>query len=120
MSRHKLLVLTVASCAFMAGCSTVQPPVAELAAAKAAVERAELPAARHAPDELLAAQRKLTAAQSALRSEDYERARRLADEAAMDARLAMAMSEASQARLSLEHVKEGIATLKQELLRKER
>ncbi len=120
MCRNKLRVLAVAFFALMAGCSTTPPPVAELAAAKAAVERAEQPAARHAPDELLAAQRKLTAAQSALRSEDFERARRLADEAAIDARLATAISESSQAKMSLDQVKEGIATLKQELQRNER
>lgn len=120
MRRNQIRVWTIAMGAFVAGCSTTPAPVAEIAAAKAAVERAEQPAARHAPDELLSAQRKLTAAQSALRSEDYDRARRLADEAAMDARLAMAISESSQARLSLEQVKEGITTLKQELQRKDR
>jgi hypothetical protein len=120
MTMEKLRILVVAACAALVGCSTTPPPMAELAVAKAAVERAEQPAARHAPDELLGAQRKLAAAQTALRSEDYERARRLADEAEIDARLALAISESSQARQSLEQVKQGIATLKQELLRKPR
>lgn len=117
---NKLRMLAVATCTALAGCSTTPPPLAELAVAKAAVERAEQPAARHAPDELLGAQRKLLAAQTALRSEDFERARRLADEAEIDARLALAISESSQARQSLEQVKEGVATLKQELMRNQR
>jgi type IV pilus biogenesis protein CpaD/CtpE len=120
MTSNKLRILVVAASAVLAGCSTTPPPIAEMAAAKAAVERAEQPAARHAPDELLAAQRKLTAAQAALRSEDFERARRLAEEAEMDARLALAIAESTQARQSLEQVREGIATLKQELQRRQR
>lgn len=114
----KLRILAVATWAALAGCSTTSPPLAEMAVAKAAVERAEQPAARHAPDELLGAQRKLAAAQTALRNENFEQARRLADEAEVDARLALAISESSQARQSLEQVKEGITVLRQEMLRK--
>ena len=116
----KLRILAVASWAALAGCSTTSPPTAEMAVAKAAVERAEQPAARHAPDELLGAQRKLAAAQTALRNEDFERARRLADEAEIDARLALAIAESSQARQSLQQVEEGIAVLRQEMLGKQR
>jgi hypothetical protein len=44
----------------------------------------------------------------------------LAEEAEIDARLALAIAESSQARQSLEQVKQGIETLKQELLRKQK
>lgn len=115
-----ILILTVAASAALAGCSSTPPPVGEVAAARSAVERAVQPAARHAPDQLLTAQRKLAAAQEALRSKDFERARRLAEESEVDARLALAMAESAQARQSLAQVKDGIATLKQELLRREK
>lgn len=113
-------ICIIALSAAFAGCSTTPPPVAELAAAKASIARAEQPAARHAPDALLGAQRKLAAAQTAFRGEDFDRARRLAEEAEIDARLALAIAESSQARQSLEQVKQGIETLKQELLRRQK
>ena len=72
-------------------CATEPPPGAALASARAAVEQAG--AARHAPAELSAARTKLTRAQDAAARGDNLQARRLAEEAEVDARLAWAMSE---------------------------
>jgi hypothetical protein len=114
--RKTLCILTAATAA-LGACASTPPPTEELALARAAVEQAQQPAARHAPDQLLSAQRKLAAAEAAARDEKYDEARRLAEEAEADARLAWAIAESSQARQSLKQVQESIATLKQELSR---
>lgn len=81
----------------LAACATEPAPTAELAAARAAVEQAG-PAADYAPKELAAAQRKLTAAEGALARGENIQARRLAQEAEVDARLAWALSENERSR----------------------
>lgn len=110
-------VLAVLASAALGACANTPAPREELALARAAVNQAEQPAARHAPDQLLSAQRKLALAEEAMRKDDHDRARRLAEEAEVDARLALAASESSQARDSLRQVQESIAALKQELVR---
>jgi len=81
------LVLLAALAA--AGCATEPPAAAELASARAAIEQA----GTGAPAELQAAKTKLNRAQDAAARGDNVRARRLAQEAEVDARLAWAMSE---------------------------
>ena len=83
--------------AVLAACATEPAPTAELAAARAAVQQAS-PAAEYAPKELAAAQTKLGLAESALARGDNLRARRLAQEAEVDARLAWALSENERSR----------------------
>ena len=78
--------------AVLAACATEPAPTAELAAARAAVDQAA-PASEYAPRELAAAQTKLRAAQDALARGDNLQARRLAQEAEVDARLAWALAE---------------------------
>ena len=81
----------------LAACATEPAPTAELAAARAAVEQAS-PDADYAPKELAAAQRKLSAAEDALARGENAHARRLAQEAEVDARLASALSENERSR----------------------
>lgn len=83
--------------AVLAACATEPLPTAELAAARAAVAQAA-PAAEYAPKELAAAQTKLGLAQSALARGDNLQARRLAQQAEVDARLAWALSENERSR----------------------
>lgn len=77
----------------LAGCATEPPPTAEVASARAAVGQAGDAVAQYAPRELAAAQTKLKLAEDAMGHGDNLRARRLAEEAEVDARLAWAMSE---------------------------
>jgi hypothetical protein len=81
----------------LAACATEPAPSAELASARAAVQQAA-PAAEYAPKELAAAQTKLSAAQDALARGDNVRARRLAQQAEVDARLAWALAENERSR----------------------
>ena len=81
----------------LAACATEAPPSAELASARAALAQAG-PVAEYAPKELAAAQTKLSAAQHALARGDNVQARRLAQQAEVDARLAWALSENERSR----------------------
>ena len=84
--------------ALLAACASEPPPTAELAAVRAAVEHAAPLVAQYAPNELAAAQAKLKRAEGALARGDHVRARRLAEEAEVDARLAWALSENERSR----------------------
>jgi Domain of unknown function (DUF4398) len=82
----------------LAACSSVPAPVAEMSAAQTAVTSAEeADAAQHAPTDLDRARDKLIRAQAAMQEEDNTEARRLAEEALVDARLAEAKARAETA-----------------------
>lgn len=102
----------------VAACASTPPPTGEIAAARATVVHVEPAAARYAPQQLRTAQSKLQQAQTAMANEDHERARRLAQQAEVDARLAWSVAESEQARDALAEVQRSIETLKQELHRR--
>ena len=83
--------------AVLAACATEPAPTAELASARAALEQAA-PVSQHAPKELAAAQAKLKLAQDALARGDNVQARRLAQQAEVDARFVWALSENERSR----------------------
>ena len=82
----------------LAGCATASPPEADLAAARAALLQAEPVAHRYASAELGLAQAKLARAEQAMAREDWRTARRLAEEAEVDARYAWALAQNERAR----------------------
>ena len=82
----------------LAACASVPPPATDLASARAAVEQAGPLATRYAPAELAAAQKKLRRAEEALARDDRVQARRLAEEAEVDARFAWAVAENERSR----------------------
>jgi hypothetical protein len=77
----------------LTACANPPPPTLQLAAARAAIEHAGPLAAHYAPAELAAAEVKLERAEQALARGDSTQARRLSEEAEVDARLASAMAE---------------------------
>ena len=88
-----ILLLALAGCA-----TTSSPPDADLAAARAALLQAEPVAHRFAPAELRVAQDKLARAEQAMGREDWPQARRLAEQAEVDARYAWALAENERSR----------------------
>jgi hypothetical protein len=94
MPRIRLALLTLA----LAACASTPPPATELASARAAIEQAAPVASRYAPAELAAAQKKLERAAQALARDDRLQARRLAEEAEVDARFAWAVAENERSR----------------------
>jgi hypothetical protein len=104
--------LTLAGCA-----SGGQPPTAELAVTQSTISEAERGGAvQYAPVELNRARQKLESAQQAVRSEEYEQARRLAAEAEVDAKLARAKTDASLAERSVNTINQDISTLRREAM----
>jgi hypothetical protein len=90
--------LTLSIALALAACASVPPPVTELAAARAALGQAGPLASQYAPAELSAAQRKLERAEQAMARDDRVQARRLAEEAEVDARFAWAVAENERSR----------------------
>lgn len=108
--------LAVALCA---GCASTPPPVAQMAEGRTAVEEAQRTgAADHAPIELREAQTKLAAANEAMRREEHEVARRFAEEAAADARLASTKTQTARAQAAVAEVNKSLETLRSELQRR--
>jgi hypothetical protein len=106
--------LTVGALVF-SGCSSVTPPREELATAELAVREAQQSkASQHASLELRMATEKLNRAKQAMRDEDYVTARRLAEQALVDAQLAESKARSTDAREMARQLREGIETLRKE------
>ncbi len=110
-------VATLACAAlFLGACASKGPPPdAAMATARAALTQAEASGAGQlAPVELLAVRDKLAKAESAVRNEQYDQARRLADEATADAALAERKARAERARRAVTELQRSNAALQQE------
>ena len=104
--------VALAACA-----SSPAPPETELAAAELAVGEAEEADARtHAPVLLQQAQEKLARARQAVEGEAMVDARRLAEQATVDAQLAEAQARATIAQSNLREVQEGVDQLRERTL----
>lgn len=102
----------------LAACATTPPPTEQLAAARAMVSQAQPAAGREAPLELQTAQAKLGRAEDAMQRGDYEIARRNAEQAEVDARVAWTAAESARAQRAAGEVERGIQALREELGRK--
>ncbi len=97
------------------GCSAARPPEAALAQAELAVRQAsESKAPMYAPTEFRVAQEKSQGAQRAMSAEEYEQARRLAEQAVTDAQLAQARANAAEAQKNTEEVNRTMDALRSE------
>lgn len=97
------------------GCSSAQAPTATMSQAQLAISEAEQNrASQYAPLELSNARAKLHEAEQAMRNEDYRKARRLSEQALVDARLAEATAESEIARRDAAELQQAIKTLRAE------
>jgi hypothetical protein len=107
------IALIVTACA-----AAPVPPTQELQAAQTAIESAEQArVADYASPELGEARDKLIAANAAVQREEMANARRLAEQAQVDAQLALARSQAAKARLVNEEMRDSTNSLKVEMQR---
>jgi len=105
--------LAVALVCGLAACSGGDPPQAQLGAGAQAVTAAEQAGAmRYSPVEFQAARDKLNAARTASAEGDYERARRLAEQAQVDAELAAARARGGAAEEAARTVQQDIQALR--------
>ncbi|MEX2123639.1 MAG: DUF4398 domain-containing protein [Woeseia sp.] len=115
-------LLTAVALATMSACATSPDrPYQQLAGAEAGIEQAEQSNAREfGASELDAARDKLAKARAAADSNDNLAAARYAEEAALDANLATAITRNRKAELSVEELNKSIETLQQEIARNQR
>jgi multidrug efflux pump subunit AcrA (membrane-fusion protein) len=101
----------------MAGCAG-KPPLANLSQAELAVQEADTKtASQYAPLELKTAREQLAEAKRAMDDEEYDAARRLADQALVNAQLAEAKAGAEKARQAAAELQKSIQTLRTEVQR---
>jgi hypothetical protein len=101
----------------MVGCAG-KPPLANLSQAELAVQEADTKtASQYAPLELKTAREQLAEAKRAMDDEEYDEARRLADQALVNAQLAEAKAGAEKARLAAAELQKSIQTLRTEVQR---
>ena len=112
--------LVAASFFGMAGCASNEPAPAgdRFALAESTIQRAEEAGAyEHGGAELTSAREKLTQARRATEEGEAELAARLADEAQLDAELALAMLQNAEAQAAVQELRDGIETLRDEIER---
>lgn len=114
------LSTAVAALAALAACSSTPPPTEQMAVGRATLQRVQAApnVAADAPVELQRARDKWVQAEKAMSDKDYVQARRLATEAAADARLAESKADAATSAASLQQVQGGIRALQEELDRR--
>lgn len=123
MSRHMSLFLTASIGALMlliGGCaSTGERPDADLQAATSAVQQAVAKdAQKFEPALLNEAQNKVADAKELIKQEKFIQARRLLEQALVDAQLAGARSETAKAKQAVRKINRNIITLRRQINQK--
>jgi hypothetical protein len=115
MKGFRRIGLTVVATLAVAGCGTTNPPTEKVEVAEAAVMQADTQGAgEEGALELRLAREKLEKAREAMEDERYVTARRLAEQAQVDALLAEAKAESAAALASAHEMREGIESLRSE------
>ncbi len=110
------LALVGAALVFLGGCASTPPPVAQMAVAKTALSNASTAGSEeYAPLQLKEAKDKMDAAQQAMTAHEYKRAAQLAEEAQVDAELAIARARSEKAAKAAAAVKKDSNVLRQQI-----
>jgi hypothetical protein len=121
LSHASSRLVLLAGVAVLASCASVPPPTEQMAVSRAALSDAQAAGAyEYAPVEMRTANEKLTRATAAMNEKDYVTARRLAEQAEADAKLAAATSNSAKAQRALDEVQASIRTLQNEITRQTR
>jgi chromosome segregation ATPase len=98
------------------GCASTPEPREEMGRAKLAVEQAERSGGtQHAELEMKLSHEKLAAANRSLEAHDYELARRSAEQAEVDARLALVKARRAEANTADQELKQTIQAMQEEI-----
>lgn len=112
----RLMATGVCAVGALAACSSPPVPREQLAVGKASVEAAQTAGAGElAPVELNMAREKLGQATVALHDKQYVTARRLAEQADVDAQVARSKATAERSRRAAEEVSASLKTLRQQI-----
>ena len=114
-TRFVLILLLAAG---LGACASVPPPESQMGKADLALRKAEQADAAHfAPLEMRTARTKLEAARAAMRDKQNLEARRLAEQAKLDATLAEATAQAAQRQEATDTIRADIEALRAEAIR---
>ena len=114
------LMIGAAMLAGVAACASGPPPDAEMGAAELALSQAEdAEAAARAPGPYALARDKVERARDAMADGENLEARRLAEQALVDAQLAEAEARSAIARENAAELRQSIETLREELARRD-
>ncbi|MET1077831.1 MAG: DUF4398 domain-containing protein [Pseudomonas sp.] len=117
LRRLQLAGLALGSALLLAGCAG-NPPTEQFAVSQSAVNSAvSAGGPEYAAVEMKAAQDKLSQADRAMQDQRYEEAKRLAEQAEWDARVAERKSQAAKAEKAVQDAQQGIEELREESLR---
>lgn len=112
-----LAALVLGSSLVLAGCAG-NPPTEQYAVTQSAVNAAiSAGGTEFAAVEMKAAQDKFKEAELAMHDKDYEKARRLAEQAEWDARVAERKAQAAKAEQALQDARQGVQDLREEGMR---
>lgn len=118
IGKQLISIIMVSGIFIVGGCAAKTAPVESITGAEIAVKAAhEKNAANYAPLELKIAEDKLNDAKTAVQKEDFDEARRLAEEAMADARLAEAKALSEKSKKLAQDMKNSIETLRREIER---
>ncbi|TBU96431.1 DUF4398 domain-containing protein [Phytopseudomonas dryadis] len=117
LASWKVVALAIGSSLILAGCAG-NPPSEQMAVTKSAVNEAvSSGGTEFAAVETKSAQDKLKQAELQIYEKNYKEAKRLAEQAEWDARLAVRKTQAAKAEKALQDAQQGIEELRQEGLR---
>jgi hypothetical protein len=122
-SCQRYLAAAAIGCAafLISACATVPAPTEQMAVSKVAIANAvSAGGAEYAPVEMRSAQDKMDGANRAMGKEDYDNARRLAEEAQVDARLAEKKAHSAKAQKAAMVMQDDIRVLRDEINRQDK
>jgi hypothetical protein len=109
---------SVIACLFLVACASTPPPTQQITAAEVSIGHAEqAQVADYASPELSSAREKLTAARDAVAKKDMKSAKRLAEQATLEADLATAKLNAEKAKAVNDEMLKSTHEIKQEMQR---
>ncbi len=107
------------SALFMASCASVPAPTEQMTISRAAVtEATNAGSSEFAPTQLKTAMEKMGGAEQAMSEKNYVQARTLAEQAQVDAQLALATARAARAKKAADALHEDDRVLREEMNRK--
>lgn len=113
------VLLTLFTVTLLSACASTPPPTGQMATSKDAVKNANLAGSNEfAPLKFKSALEKMSNAEDAMKNKNYVIARQMAEQAQVDAELAIAITNASKAQLAASAIHENNRVLRQEIDRK--
>lgn len=99
-------------------CASTRPPTEHIARSQSIINQAEqVGAENYAPLEIREARKKLERANELIEEKEYEKAKRMAEQAEVDAELAEAKTLSEKAQKAVRELRESIRIIKEEISR---